>query len=280
MADPKIDPIVIDFNQRPNAILQGLDEFVEKRKTAAETVTRYKRLPLMIGLGSLPFACLDGVAAAAGYPMCVFSLVTVAGFGAAAAAQLYLNRRKSGELSSQFNSAYRIIYTLRDDVNPKRPLFGKLDLTGPQQPSKVSRETQDAMGRKVQFFRDEWLSMRMKLYDGNMLRLSVEQRSKVRAGYWGRGRVSGKSKWKAPKFKGTYHQLRVRLTVNPALYEITSDPRFRVNQQVEGFLIELIETTGGIINISAAFGSTFSEQAMLNFLKTMVTSLLKAKTTT
>jgi hypothetical protein len=275
--DPKYDPIVIDFNQRPQSVLQSLDEMMAKRTASLETVKRYRRLPLLVGLGSLPFACLDGIALAAGYPICVFSLVSVAGLGAAAAAQIYLNRRKIGELSPQYQSAYRIIHALRDDVNPKRPLFGKLDLTGPQQPSKVARESKDALGRTVQYFRDDWLSLRMKLFDGNMLRLAVEQRSKVRAGYWGRGRVSGKSKWKAPKFKGTYHEMRVRLTVNPALYEITLDPRFRVNQQVEGFIIERIETTGGIIDILAAFGSTFSEQAMLNFLKTMYTSLLKVK---
>ena len=277
MADQKFDLIVIDFNQRPQAILQSLDDYSAKRQASNDLTQRYKKLPLYIGLGSLPFACLDGAALAAGYPMCVFSLVTVAGLGAAAMAQIYLRRRKTGELSSQFQSAYRILYALRDDSNPKRPVFGKMDLTGPEVASKVARETSDTLGRKVQFFRDEWLNIRMKLYDGNMLRLSVVQRSKLRAGYWGRGRVSGKSKWKPPKPKGTYHQLRVRLTVNPAVYDITADPRFRANQQVEGFLIEHIQTTGGIINISAAFGSTFSEQAMLNFLKTMYTSLLKVK---
>jgi len=96
--------------------------------------------------------------------------------------------------------------------------FGEMDLTGTRLDSKVARESSDSQGRVTKYFRDEWLSIKTKLFDGNMLRFAAITREKVRQGYWKRGTISGKMKRKPEKHKGTLQEVRVRLSVNPELY--------------------------------------------------------------
>ncbi|HNO12164.1 MAG TPA: acyl-CoA carboxylase subunit beta, partial [bacterium] len=77
--------------------------------------------------------------------------------------------------------------------------------------NKVARETQDAQSRTTQLFNDPWLSLKAKLYDGNVLRVTAIQKTKKRKSYWKRSRISGKSKLKPEKFKGSQQELKVRI---------------------------------------------------------------------
>ena len=71
----------------------------------------------------------------------------------------------------------------------------------------------------IAFYRDEWLRMKMSLYDGNVLRMTAIERAKARLGRWKTGRISGKRKWKPGGTVWARRELRVALTVNRDVYE-------------------------------------------------------------
>jgi hypothetical protein len=93
--------------------------------------------------------------------------------------------------------------------------------------SKVAHEAKDTQDRTTQYFRDEWLALKAKLYDGNILRVSAIQKSKKRKSYWKRSSISGKMKLKPEKFKGTEQSLKIRIAVNPEVYKIVPNKTFR-----------------------------------------------------
>ncbi|MBK9209451.1 MAG: hypothetical protein IPL71_14565 [Anaerolineales bacterium] len=143
--------------------------------------------------------------------------------------------------------------------------------------TKVARETKDTRDRTTQYFRDEWLSLKAKLFDGNVLRVSAIQKSKNRKSYWKRSSISGKMKMKPEKFKGTEHDLKVRIVVNPDAYQIVSNQEFRQGASVGKYTISQLSTEGGIINVVASSPFEEVEQAqILNFLKSTY-SLLQRK---
>ena len=213
----------------------------------------------------------------AGYSVLVFSLATAAFWVAAIAAWISIRRNRVLEVPPRYDTARQILYTLRDDVDPKRNFFGQLDLTGTRQDSKVARETPNALGLITRLYRDEWLSLKTKLYDGNMLRLSAVQRDKVRKGYWKRSRISGKNKWKPEKEKGSLHELKVRLSVNPNIYDIPATAGLMVGQQIGPFYVERYENNSGLIDLSARSATgEISAQDILNVLHSLY-GLLKRK---
>ena len=136
-----------------------------------------------------------------GYNNSLFMLLCLGWWGVAFVVWLALRRnRAGGPLAPDYATAREVFHTLRDDVAPKKFFFGHLDLTGPRQTSKVARTAQNALGRNVSYYRDEWLSLKAKLYDGNMLRVSAIQRMKVRDSYTKRS-ASGKLKMKSALVK-------------------------------------------------------------------------------
>jgi len=80
----------------------------------------------------------------------------------------------------KFDAACTIFETIKDDIAPGRTLMGWLDLTGAQQPGKVVREGISASGAPVKAYRDEWLRIKMPLYDGNVMRVSGLERVRAR----------------------------------------------------------------------------------------------------
>jgi hypothetical protein len=262
------DPIYITLNDRPRSILRGMNDLVSKQEQVKETRKRRRWLPLGLLLGSLPFICVDLAFSAFGYRMFVFSLVTVACWIAALVSFIALQRARDLKIPPLYTTAKEIIYTLRDDSDPKRPFFGFLDLTGAQTPEKVARETTDAFKRVTQLYRDEWLSLKAKLYDGNMLRLSAVRRAKVRKGYWKRSTVSGKMKWKSPKFKGSLQELKVRLSVNPQVYQVSDLHNLRPGTKVGPYTVTLFDASTGVINFSARlFGDNVEATDVLGVLR-------------
>ena len=132
----------------------------------------------------------------------------------------------------------------------------------------MARETTDAYKRVTQHYRDEWLSLKAKLYDGNMLRLSAVRRAKVRKGYWKRSTVSGKMKWKSPKFKGNLQELKVRLSVNPQVYQISALHNLRPGAKVGPYTVTLFDASTGVINFSARlFGDNVEAADILGALR-------------
>ncbi|MBI5880350.1 MAG: hypothetical protein HZB53_22085 [Chloroflexi bacterium] len=226
-----------------------MDELLKRRDDQAARYRSRRWMPFLLFFAGFPFIVLDLVL---GYNCLTFSLVSCGLWIAAAVAFTALMRARPGaQFAPQYQTAREIIHTLRDDLNPKRDdLFGQLDLTGIRQPTKLTREAPNAAGLKVQYYRDEWLGLKGKLYDGNMLRLSVIDWDKVRTGYFKRSRVSGKNKWKAEKSK-TGHELRVRISVNPQAYDIKPTPEMRQGAKVGAYAISAIESSGGIINLAA-----------------------------
>lgn len=188
-----------------------------------------------------------------------------------------LRRSDILDFSPRYNGAKEILHTLRDDLKPGATFLGHLDLTGSMLKEKVARETEDSQKRITQLFNDPWLSLKAKLYDGNVLRVTALQKTKKRKSYWKRSRISGKSKLKPEKFKGTQQELKVRIVVNPEAYIIKPNNQFSLNKDVGKYKIAQLDTEGGMINILAV--SPFEEVAqtdILTFLKSAY-SLLERK---
>lgn len=274
---PNYDPIHLTFNDKPHAITQGMVDLLAKRQQVKGAYKGRRWLPLGLFLAGIPFICIDLAFMMAGYSVLVFSLATAAFWVAAIAAWISIRRNRVLEVPPRYDTARQILYTLRDDVDPKRNFFGQLDLTGTRQDSKVARETPNALGLITRLYRDEWLSLKTKLYDGNMLRLSAVQRDKVRKGYWKRSRISGKNKWKPEKEKGSLHELKVRLSVNPNIYDIPATAGLMVGQQIGPFYVERYENNSGLIDLSARSATgEISAQDILNVLHSLY-GLLKRK---
>jgi hypothetical protein len=188
-----------------------------------------------------------------------------------------LRKSDSKDFSPRYKGMKDILHTLRDDLKPDGTFNGHLDLTGAMLKTKVARETKDSQDRTTQYFRDEWLALKAKLYDGNILRVSAIQRSKQRQPYWKRSRISGKMKQKPAKFKGSEQQLKVRLAVNPDVYKIVPNNEFRQDANVGKYTIAQLNTEGSIINVVAS--SPFEEiesEHILGFVKSAY-SLLQRK---
>lgn len=276
-------PIQIAISDRPRSVIASMDKLLQQSERSGEIVKRRKWLPLLFLLGGVPFLFVDFfLKIAFGYNACMFIFITVVLWIAAVVTFIALRRARVQEFPPHYHTARNVINTLRDDIARKRELFGHLDLTGAQQESKLASETPNALGLVVQRFRDDWLVMKAKLYDGNMLRMSAVERIKVRKGYWKRGSISGKRKWKAPKVKYDKQQLRVRLSVNPDVYEIVPDGSLEPQTQLGPYVIDELNidrssTSGGIVSLSASTNAaTIAEADILGVLKA-VYSLLKRK---
>jgi hypothetical protein len=243
------DPIYISINNKPPAILEVMDGMQAQSARHQAAYDRRRRMPRYLFLAGLPFLPLDWLL---GYNFLTFTLVALGLWGAALIVALALRRaRPSGSFPPHFHAARQLIHTLRDDPDPRRNLFGHVDLSGARQAAKRFREGTNARGLAMEYFRDEWLSLKGKLYDGNMLRLSAIERVKVRKQYYKRSAISGKMKLKPAK-SASAQQLKVRLSVNPEVYEIVAGSSLRPGTTVGAYTVVEATTTGGIIDLTAA----------------------------
>lgn len=241
-------PVYLSLNDKPPAILRAMDELTRRTDAYQARLKRRRGIPWLLFLAGVPWVFIDLLL---GYNFLTFTLVTVGFWVAAIVTGIAQSRGGRGPaFGPQFLAAREVIHTLRDDPDPRRPVFGHVDLSGAQQPSKRFRESKNLAGLPVDHYRDEWLSLKTKLYDGNMLRLSVVERVKVRRGYYKRSRISGKNKWKAPKVLNA-QEIKVRISVNPEVYEIAPGPNLRPGTQVGRFTVSELSATGGIVDLSA-----------------------------
>ncbi len=195
--------IYIALNERPRIILNVMDRV----KQEAVRTSRGQNLGCLITLASFglgaAFFVFDRVM---GFGALVFSLVAYALWAFGAFMAVYLWRRRAPALvRARFDAARTIIYTLRDDVAPKKLVTGWVDLTTAQDESKIAREGWSRSGkRRKVYYRDHWLQLKMPLADGNLLRLSLIEKVKTKTGYSPRRTV----------------QAKARLVVNPRVYRI------------------------------------------------------------
>jgi hypothetical protein len=112
----------------------------------------------------------------------------------------------SASPKKRFEAARQILRTLRDDTGAKGRVVGQLDLTDPRQDQKKVRTSYAAAGKRKEYYRDPWFRVKIKLVDGNLLHLSLEDRVKVKTGKRG--------------FVNHLTQFSVKLVVNLELYRI------------------------------------------------------------
>ena len=270
-------PVYVSIADKPDAIIRGMNKFVTETQKTETSGDKWRWIPLMIFFAGIGLMLVDVLLFLLGYTSFVF----IAGGFMLWIAAIVMARslRKSDilDFSPRYHGTREILHTLRDDLKPGTTFLGHLDLTGSMLQNKVARETQDAQNRTTQLFNDPWLSLKAKLYDGNVLRVTAMQKTKKRKSYWKRSRISGKSKLKPEKFKGSQQELKVRIVVNPEAYIIKPNNQFSLNKDVGKYKVEQLSTEGGMINIVAV--SPFEEVGqtdILTFLKSAY-SLLERK---
>jgi len=270
-------PVYVSIADKPDSIMRGMDKFVREVQKTESAGDKWRWAPMMIFFAGVGMVAIDAVLLIFGYASLVFSGGAILLWIAAFIMARSLRKSDSFDFSPRYKGTKEILHTLRDDLKPDTTFLGHLDLTGAMLKTKVARETKDTRDRTTQYFRDEWLSLKAKLFDGNVLRVSAIQKSKNRKSYWKRSSISGKMKMKPEKFKGTEHDLKVRIVVNPDAYQIVSSQEFRQGANVGKYTISQLSTEGGIINVVASSPFEEVEQAqILNFLKSTY-SLLQRK---
>jgi hypothetical protein len=247
---------------------------VRKTESAGD---KWRWIPMLIFLAGVGLMMIDGLLILLGYFSFIFTSGGILLWLAAFIMARSLRKSDSKEFSPMYKGTKEIIHTLRDDLKPGSTFLGHLDLTGAMLQTKVARETKDTQNRTTQYFADQWLSLKAKLYDGNVLRVNAIQKSKKRKSYTKRSSISGKYKMKPEKFKGSEQELKVRIVVNPEAYQIVPSPTFRQGQNIGKYTIAALSTEGGMINVVA--NSPFEDveqEHILNFLKSTY-SLLQRK---
>ncbi|HET6822344.1 MAG TPA: hypothetical protein VFH34_06825, partial [Anaerolineales bacterium] len=212
---------------------------------------RWRWVPMLIFFAGLALMGIDGILLLMGYTSFVFTVGGIVLWIAAFVMARGLRKSDSHDFSPKYAGTKQILHTLRDDLKPESSFLGHLDLTGAMLDTKVARESKDTQNRITQHFRDEWLALKAKLYDGNILRVSAIQKSKKRKSYWKRSQISGKMKMKPEKYKGAAQHLKVRIAVNPELYQIVPNTEFRQGASIGKYTISQLNTEGGIIDVTA-----------------------------
>lgn len=262
-------PLYLNFSNKPRAILDNMSAMVAQAEKVNATKTRWSKGPRLLFWLGLGLMLVEGLIYLLGYtPSCAFLTGGIALWVVGIVLSVNLKRSQVQAFPPQFDEFEQIVETLRDDLRPGTGFLGNLDLTGARQNSKVARAANDAQGRTTNYYRDQWLNFKAKLYDGNVLRVSGIQRLKERNGYWGRGKVSGKSKWKPAKFKGSYQELKVRIAVNSEMYKIVPNSEIKVNNQIGEYTINAVDTAGGIVTVLASSPrETVNAESVLGVLK-------------
>ena len=273
----ELAPVYLTLADKPDSIIQGMKKLKSDVQTTERSGDKWRWIPMLIFLGGVGLMLIDGLLLLWGYASFVFTCGGGLLWVAALVMARGLRKSDSFDFSPCYDGTSALLHTLRDDLKPGSAFLGHLDLTGSMLKTKVARSAKDSRDRTTDYFRDEWLAFKAKLYDGNVLRVSVIQRAKKRQSYWKRSSVSGKMKTKPEKFKGADQQLKVRIVVNPDAYTIAPSPQFKQGVNIGKYTISQLATEGGMIDFIAT--SPFEEvehEHILNVLKSAY-SLLQRK---
>ncbi len=235
--------LYLDINTRPRETLRVMDQITGE-------LVRYRggqrRLWQVIGgLAAMGFVfvCIDFVAGYSGFGFAYLACVFWTGVGALVIYSITRGIRGATTRlpREQFDVAREIIHTLRDDVSRSGRITGWLDLTGPQQQSKLLRTGRTSSGRAKYYYRDPWFSAKIQLVDGNLLRLTLFERVKVKRGLAARR-----------------YQFKVKLVVNSEMYAIGP------GQPLPGLTVD-----GSILQLQGDKESQFTAPQVLSSLKAM-----------
>ena len=205
-------PIHLDFNQAPADIVEIMDETRAQAAISQAQAKQYRRLLWILFFAGLAMFLVDFLL---GYNFLTCSIVGVVLILLTLGGRYLLRHRlQPPRFGSQFDLTRDLLHTIRDDIPAKKTIVGQLDLTGPRQESKRYRQKKAASGRPVSYYRDEWLKLKGNLYDGNVLRLSLVEKEKVREGFYKRSRISGKRKWKTGS-SNAIHMASIGISANP-----------------------------------------------------------------
>jgi hypothetical protein len=271
-------PIYLNFSNKPRAILESMDSLTAQARKVNASKTRWSKGPKLLSWAGLILILIEGLFFLLGYtPSCAFVTGGIVLWVIAIFLSVKLKRAEVQAYPPQFEEFKEMVNSLRDDLRPGTGLVGNLDLTGARQSSKVAHAANDARGRTTNYYRDQWLNFKAKMYDGNILRVSGIQRLKERNGYWGTGKISGKSKWKPAKFKGSFQELKVRIAVNPEMYSIARNADIKSTEKVGEYTVNAVDTEGGIVTVLASSPKeNVSAESVLGVMK-FAYGLLKLK---
>ena len=259
-------PIYISLADKPQSIIQGMDKLKVEAQKTEKVGDKWRWIPMFIFFGGVGLMLIDVLLFLLGYTSFIFISGGVLLWVAAIVMARGLRKSDLYDFSPRYKGTKDILFTLRDDLRPNSTFLGHLDLTGALLTTKVARTSKDTQNRTTEYFRDEWLALKAKLYDGNILRVSAIQKSKKRKSYTKRSRISGKLKTKPEKFKGSEHDLKVRIVVNPEVYKIErTSPKFKQGLNIGKFTISQLSAEGGIISFVA--NSPFEEVEHENILQ-------------
>jgi hypothetical protein len=216
--------IRIDMAHHPQTILDTM-ETMEKDAHAAKWQWNLGCgfSLVMVGLGVLAYfldSSLDYGPVLAVLAYVLWALAAIAGV------VLLLNKPRFPR--EQLEPVRQILYTLRDDTGRKGWVAGWLDMTGPQQKTKQIRTARSAGGKTKVYYRDPWFRARLKLVDGNVLCLVLEDKVKTKAGSVVNHRT----------------QFTAKLIVSPELYRVGTAP-------VDGSTshVDIYSAGDGVLNI-------------------------------
>ena len=160
----------------------------------------------------------------------------------------------------RFEDARRLFATLKDDLPRKYPLLGWLDLTGLTE-AKAANETLSDGGAPVTFYRDEWLRLKLKLKNGNVLRVSAIESVRKKKGFFKQG--MSKRKWK-PGSTNARHELRISILVDRERHQLKTPE----NQQLIGqSWVDAQLTRDDQLVVRAAAPERMSADDLLRLLK-------------
>ena len=193
--------IRLEMAHHPQAILDTMRKMVPavRRLESRQRWRRYLGILLLVvglivAMGILLIVALPLIG------FCLFGL----GWMMFIASIFVLLSTKPLYIREHFNDAYYILYTLRDDTGRKGRVVGLLDLSGPYQKEKLVRTARSAGGKRKEYYYDPWFQAKIKLVDGNLLRLTLKDKVKV----------------KANSVVGYHTQIAVKFVVNPNLYRM------------------------------------------------------------
>jgi hypothetical protein len=253
----------MDFNQSPREIVQVMTQAQQQGQAYQAQRKKWRLWLWLLFPAGIPFVCAD---LALGYNFFTFSLVALTLWLGAIAGLVWLWRQGQGpQFGPRFDLARTMFETIKDDLAARQTLVGWLDLTGAEQESKATRQKTSQSGQPIVYYRDEWLRLKAKLYDGNVLRLSLIDRTKARQGFWKRSRRSGKNKWRGGSSQSQY-ELEFSLSVNPGAYDLLPiQPNGAVPHS--RFYLQQAEAREGRLVINATSDQDFDAWDILNVLR-------------
>ena len=221
--------IYVEMAHHPQVVLDTLDKMGPALEAAA---VRQKVLSvvllLMIVVGFIGFFL--SICSAMGALTILGAAVSWILVFAGMALLTILRKGQNPLLREHFAAARYILYTLRDDTGRKGRVIGWLDLSGPQRQEKMVRTARSGGGKKKIYYRDPWFKVKFKLVDGNVLRLTLEDKVKVKAGAIVRH----------------HSQFTAKLVVNPGVYRTpqTASRRTRTGA--------ILHSEDGILTVQAS----------------------------